>query len=225
MSSQARREASPIGGARDRPIADPRERRGAWPDRHRQVLTPVYQYPENKAARVAGVPMGRRGALGGLANAIVLHRVGRASFITGHLAFNVDGGLTPQLIMSREQRSFDHFLSFRLRVLLPCPSPQNPPRLPHADTVPGEDPEAFAPRGTVAGAPASTSSPRKRRPADVRFLDVPPTAPRGIHHGRPTYMGHPVGSVQSVHMAATSHLPRCRERCEANLAASPMASR
>ncbi len=47
--------------------------------------------PENKAALVTGVPMGRLGLSEELANAIVFIASDDASFITGHI-LNVDGG-------------------------------------------------------------------------------------------------------------------------------------
>ncbi|MDP9259731.1 MAG: SDR family oxidoreductase [Actinomycetota bacterium] len=49
--------------------------------------------PENKAALVAGVPMGRLGLSEELANAIVFIASDEASFITGHV-LNVDSGHT-----------------------------------------------------------------------------------------------------------------------------------
>ena len=49
--------------------------------------------PENKAALVGRVPMGRLGLSEELANAIVFIASDEASFITGHV-LNVDGGHT-----------------------------------------------------------------------------------------------------------------------------------
>jgi len=49
--------------------------------------------PENKAAMVTTVPMGRLGLTEELANAIVFIASDEASFITGHI-LNVDGGHT-----------------------------------------------------------------------------------------------------------------------------------
>jgi NAD(P)-dependent dehydrogenase (short-subunit alcohol dehydrogenase family) len=49
--------------------------------------------PENKAALVAGVPMGRLALTDELASAIVFIASDEASFITGHV-LNVDGGQT-----------------------------------------------------------------------------------------------------------------------------------
>ena len=49
--------------------------------------------PENKAALVTGVPMGRLGRSEELANAIVFIASDEASFVTGH-TLNVDGGKT-----------------------------------------------------------------------------------------------------------------------------------
>src|SRR6202022_2206581 len=49
--------------------------------------------PENKAALVTGVPMGRLGLSEELANAIVFIASDEASFVTGHV-LNVDGGPT-----------------------------------------------------------------------------------------------------------------------------------
>src|ERR1700716_3845697 len=49
--------------------------------------------PENKAALVSGVPLGRMGLSEELANAIVFIAADEASFITGHI-LNVDGGHT-----------------------------------------------------------------------------------------------------------------------------------
>jgi NAD(P)-dependent dehydrogenase (short-subunit alcohol dehydrogenase family) len=57
------------------------------------MLTRFTGTPENKAALVAGVPMGRLGLSEELANAIVFIASDEASFITGHI-FNVDGGHT-----------------------------------------------------------------------------------------------------------------------------------
>jgi NAD(P)-dependent dehydrogenase (short-subunit alcohol dehydrogenase family) len=56
-------------------------------------LTRFTGTPENKAALVTGVPMGRLGLTEELANAIVFIASDEASFITGHI-LNVDGGHT-----------------------------------------------------------------------------------------------------------------------------------
>ena len=53
--------------------------RGAWPYRHRHA-DPLYGTPENKAALMTGVPLGRLGLSEELADGDRLHRVGR-SFI------------------------------------------------------------------------------------------------------------------------------------------------
>jgi NAD(P)-dependent dehydrogenase (short-subunit alcohol dehydrogenase family) len=55
------------------------------------MLTRFTGTPENKAALVTTVPMGRLGLSKELANAIVFIASGEASFITGHV-LNVDGG-------------------------------------------------------------------------------------------------------------------------------------
>jgi NAD(P)-dependent dehydrogenase (short-subunit alcohol dehydrogenase family) len=55
------------------------------------MLTRFTGTPENKAALVTGVPMGRLGHSEELANAIVFIASDDASFITGHI-LNVDGG-------------------------------------------------------------------------------------------------------------------------------------
>ena len=55
------------------------------------MLTRFTGTPENKAALVTTVPMGRLGLPEELANAIVFIASGEASFITGHV-LNVDGG-------------------------------------------------------------------------------------------------------------------------------------
>jgi len=57
------------------------------------MLTRFTGTPENKAALVTGVPMGRLGLSEELANAIVFIASDEASFITGHI-LNVDGGKT-----------------------------------------------------------------------------------------------------------------------------------
>jgi NAD(P)-dependent dehydrogenase (short-subunit alcohol dehydrogenase family) len=57
------------------------------------MLTRFTGTPENKAALVTGVPMGRLGLSEELANAIVFIASDEASFITGHV-LNVDGGHT-----------------------------------------------------------------------------------------------------------------------------------
>jgi len=57
------------------------------------MLTRFTGTPENKAALVTGVPMGRLGLSEELANAIVFIASDEASFITGHI-LNVDGGMT-----------------------------------------------------------------------------------------------------------------------------------
>jgi NAD(P)-dependent dehydrogenase (short-subunit alcohol dehydrogenase family) len=57
------------------------------------MLTRFTGKPENKAALVAEVPMGRLGLSEELANAIVFIASDEASFITGHI-LNVDGGHT-----------------------------------------------------------------------------------------------------------------------------------
>jgi NAD(P)-dependent dehydrogenase (short-subunit alcohol dehydrogenase family) len=57
------------------------------------MLTRFTGTPENKAALVAGVPLGRLGLTEELANAIVFIASDEASFITGHI-LNVDGGHT-----------------------------------------------------------------------------------------------------------------------------------
>src|SRR2546430_4716243 len=58
------------------------------------MLTRFTSTPENKAALVTGVPMGRLGHSEELANAIVFMASDEASFITGHV-LNVDGGHSP----------------------------------------------------------------------------------------------------------------------------------
>ena len=55
------------------------------------MLTRFTKTPENKAALVTGVPMGRLGLTDELANAIVFIASDEASYITGHV-LNVDGG-------------------------------------------------------------------------------------------------------------------------------------
>jgi len=55
------------------------------------MLTRFTGTPENKAALVTGVPMGRLGLSEELANAIVFIASDQASFITGHI-LHVDGG-------------------------------------------------------------------------------------------------------------------------------------
>src|SRR6201984_550043 len=57
------------------------------------MLTRFTGTPENKAALVTGVPIGRLGLSEELANAIVFIASDKASFITGHI-LNVDGGHT-----------------------------------------------------------------------------------------------------------------------------------
>ena len=57
------------------------------------MLTRFTGTSENKAALMAGVPMGRLGLAEELANAIVFIASDEASFITGHI-LNVDGGHT-----------------------------------------------------------------------------------------------------------------------------------
>jgi NAD(P)-dependent dehydrogenase (short-subunit alcohol dehydrogenase family) len=57
------------------------------------MLTRFTNTPENKAALVSGVPMGRLGLSEELAAAIVFIASDEASFITGHV-LNVDGGHT-----------------------------------------------------------------------------------------------------------------------------------
>jgi NAD(P)-dependent dehydrogenase (short-subunit alcohol dehydrogenase family) len=57
------------------------------------MLTRFTGPPENKAALVTGVPMGRLGLSEELANAIIFVASDEASFITGHI-LNVDGGHT-----------------------------------------------------------------------------------------------------------------------------------
>src|SRR5882672_67591 len=57
------------------------------------MLTRFTGTPENKAALVAGVPMGRLGLSEELAAGIVFIGSDEASYITGHV-LNVDGGLT-----------------------------------------------------------------------------------------------------------------------------------
>jgi len=55
------------------------------------MLTRFTGTPQNKAALLTGVPMGRLGLTEELANAIVFITSDEASFITGHI-LNVDGG-------------------------------------------------------------------------------------------------------------------------------------
>ena len=55
------------------------------------MLTRFTGTPDNKAALVTGVPMGRLGLSEELANAIVFMASDGASYITGHV-LNVDGG-------------------------------------------------------------------------------------------------------------------------------------
>jgi NAD(P)-dependent dehydrogenase (short-subunit alcohol dehydrogenase family) len=57
------------------------------------MLTRFTGTPDNKAALVTTVPMGRLGLSQELANAIVFIASDEASFITGHI-LNVDGGKT-----------------------------------------------------------------------------------------------------------------------------------
>src|SRR5260370_5607297 len=57
------------------------------------MLTRFTGTPDNKAALVTGVPMGRLGLSEELADAIVFIASNEASFITGHI-LNVDGGHT-----------------------------------------------------------------------------------------------------------------------------------
>jgi NAD(P)-dependent dehydrogenase (short-subunit alcohol dehydrogenase family) len=57
------------------------------------MLTRFAGTPENKAALMSTVPMGRLGLSEELANAIVFIASDEASFITGHI-LNVDGGKT-----------------------------------------------------------------------------------------------------------------------------------
>jgi NAD(P)-dependent dehydrogenase (short-subunit alcohol dehydrogenase family) len=57
------------------------------------MLTRFTGTPENKAALVAQVPLGRLGLTEELANAIVFIASDEASFITGHV-LNVDGGMS-----------------------------------------------------------------------------------------------------------------------------------
>src|SRR5258707_13269749 len=57
------------------------------------MLTRFTGTPENKAALVSGVPMGRLGLSEELANAIMFIASDEASYITGHV-LNVDGGHT-----------------------------------------------------------------------------------------------------------------------------------
>jgi NAD(P)-dependent dehydrogenase (short-subunit alcohol dehydrogenase family) len=57
------------------------------------MLTRFTGTPENKAALVTGVPMGRLGLSKEHANAIVFIASDEASYITGHI-LNVDGGHT-----------------------------------------------------------------------------------------------------------------------------------
>jgi NAD(P)-dependent dehydrogenase (short-subunit alcohol dehydrogenase family) len=57
------------------------------------MLMRVTGTPENKAALVTAVPLGRLGLSEELANAMVFIASDEASFITGHV-LNVDGGKT-----------------------------------------------------------------------------------------------------------------------------------
>ncbi|MCW2933395.1 MAG: Short-chain dehydrogenase, partial [Actinomycetia bacterium] len=57
------------------------------------MLTRFTGTPENKAALVAQVPLGRLGLTEELANAIVFIASDEASYITGHV-LDVDGGMT-----------------------------------------------------------------------------------------------------------------------------------
>ena len=57
------------------------------------MLTRFTGTPQNKAALVAQVPLGRLGLTQELADAIVFIASDEASFITGHV-LNVDGGMT-----------------------------------------------------------------------------------------------------------------------------------
>ena len=66
------------------------------------MLTRFTGTPENKAALVTRVPMGRLGLSEELANAIVFIASDEASFITGHI-LNVDGGQDRQLILSGQR--------------------------------------------------------------------------------------------------------------------------
>jgi NAD(P)-dependent dehydrogenase (short-subunit alcohol dehydrogenase family) len=57
------------------------------------MLTRFTGTPENKAALVTSVPLGRLGLSEEMANAIVFLASDEASYITGHF-LNVDGGKT-----------------------------------------------------------------------------------------------------------------------------------
>jgi NAD(P)-dependent dehydrogenase (short-subunit alcohol dehydrogenase family) len=57
------------------------------------MLTRFTGTPENKAALVTSVPLGRLGLSEEMANAIVFLASDQASYITGHF-LNVDGGKT-----------------------------------------------------------------------------------------------------------------------------------
>src|SRR6202022_1322901 len=66
------------------------------------MLTRFTGTPENKAALVKGVPMGRLGLSQELANAIVFIASDEASYITGHV-LNVDGGHSANCLLSVPQ--------------------------------------------------------------------------------------------------------------------------
>ena len=83
VGSQARRRRHhQVGGARDRQVGNPRERRGAWSHGHRHA-DPLHRHGENKAALATRVPMGRLGRAEEVADAIVFIASDEASFITG----------------------------------------------------------------------------------------------------------------------------------------------
>ena len=85
------------------------------------MLTRFTGTPENKAALVTDVPMGRLGLSEELANAIVFIASDEASFITGHI-LNVDGGHNRRLkaipvhasstwIAARESKTINKFIT------------------------------------------------------------------------------------------------------------------
>lgn len=61
------------------------------------MSTPIYADPKVRAARSAGVPLGRLATPADIANAVLMLDSDRASYITG-IDLLVDGGLTPALL-------------------------------------------------------------------------------------------------------------------------------
>jgi len=179
---------------------------GAWPDRHRHVDAVLPVRRRTRRRWWAGVPMGRLGLSEETCQRDRLHRVGRGVIHyraypqrrrRSHRQLIVSGSRDLRPIFMSPSR----WLSMSIPVKIAVGLPQRI-RSHGEDRRGGRAPR----RGKPSLAPASTSSPRKRRPAGGSFS----MAPTPIIMGAPTYMGS-LSAPFKAFMDATLASPICRE--------------